>query len=148
MSPRCAAASTPTYVKDSGQSVWSDAREPSTPVLLIRWTTLADVATEHGMWYHVDGAFGALAHLSPELRPMLRGMERADSLAFDLHKWVYLPFEVGCVLVRDPEAHHQTFALTPAYLTHGDRGLAAGPILVQRIRHPAHAEVSARSKCG
>jgi glutamate/tyrosine decarboxylase-like PLP-dependent enzyme len=87
---------------------------------------LADVAADHGMWYHVDGAFGALAHVSPMLKSQVRGMERADSVAFDLHKWVYLPFEVGCVLVRDPQAHHRTFALTPAYLAHGDRGLASG----------------------
>ena len=81
------------------------------------------------MWLHVDGAFGALAALSPELRPLVTGMERADSLAFDLHKWMYLPFEVGCLLVRDAEAHRRTFSLTPDYLAHGgERGLAAGSI--------------------
>ncbi len=87
---------------------------------------LADIAAEYGMWYHVDGAFGALAYLSPDMRSALRGLERADSLAFDLHKWVYLPFEVGCTLVRDGEAHYRTFTLTPDYLKHQDRGLAAG----------------------
>jgi glutamate/tyrosine decarboxylase-like PLP-dependent enzyme len=87
---------------------------------------LADIAAEFGMWYHVDGAFGALAYLSPEAKPLLKGMERADSLSFDLHKWVYLPFEVGCTLVRDAEAHYRTFTLTPDYLEHGERGLAAG----------------------
>lgn len=88
---------------------------------------LADVAAEHGLWLHVDGAFGALAYLSPSLRPLLRGMERADSLAFDLHKWVYLPFEVGCVLVRDADAHRRAFSLHPDYLKVVERGLAAGP---------------------
>lgn len=87
---------------------------------------LADIAAEYGLWYHVDGAFGALAYLSPAMRPALRGLERADSLAFDLHKWVYLPFEVGCTLVRDGEAHYRTFTLTPDYLKRQDRGLAAG----------------------
>jgi aromatic-L-amino-acid decarboxylase len=87
---------------------------------------LADIAAEFGMWYHIDGAFGALAYLSPAMRPALKGLERADSLAFDLHKWVYLPFEVGCTLVRDGEAHYRTFTLTPDYLVHQDRGLAAG----------------------
>jgi aromatic-L-amino-acid/L-tryptophan decarboxylase len=89
---------------------------------------LADIAGEYGLWFHVDGAFGALAYLSPELRPLLAGIERADSLAFDLHKWGYLPFEVGCVLVRDAEAHRRTFALRPDYLQHAERGLAGGSI--------------------
>ncbi len=87
---------------------------------------LADIAAQYGMWFHVDGAFGSLATLSPELRPRLKGMERSDSLAFDLHKWFYLPFEAGCVIVRDREAHLRTFTLTPAYLAHGQRGLAGG----------------------
>ncbi|HUP27373.1 MAG TPA: pyridoxal-dependent decarboxylase [Chloroflexia bacterium] len=89
---------------------------------------LADIAAQHGMWYHVDGAFGALAYLSPELRPLLAGMDRSDSLAFDLHKWIYLPFEAGCVLVRDREAHLRTFTLTPPYLVHATRGLAGGDV--------------------
>ena len=89
---------------------------------------LADIAAEHNLWYHVDGAFGALAYLSPALRPLLAGMERADSLAFDLHKWVYLPFEAGCVLVQDRDAHHRTFTLTPDYLKHAERGTASGPV--------------------
>ncbi|HYP39976.1 MAG TPA: aminotransferase class I/II-fold pyridoxal phosphate-dependent enzyme [Chloroflexia bacterium] len=89
---------------------------------------LADIAEEHGMWFHVDGAFGALAYLSPDLRHMVQGLERADSVAFDLHKWLYLPFEAGCVLVHDREAHKRTFALVPDYLKHGDRGTASGPM--------------------
>jgi glutamate/tyrosine decarboxylase-like PLP-dependent enzyme len=87
---------------------------------------LADIAAEHGLWFHVDGAFGALAWLVPELRPRLAGMERADSLAFDLHKWLYLPFEAGCILVRDEELHRNTFTVQPAYLKHADRGTAGG----------------------
>jgi len=87
---------------------------------------LAGIAADYGMWYHVDGAFGALAYLSPDLRGELAGMERADSLAFDLHKWVYVPFEAGCVLVRDEQAHRHTFSLTPDYLKHADRGIAGG----------------------
>ncbi|MDQ6693699.1 MAG: pyridoxal-dependent decarboxylase, partial [Chloroflexota bacterium] len=89
---------------------------------------LADIAAEYDMWYHVDGAFGALAYMSPDLRPLLKGMERADSLAFDLHKWVYVPFEAGCILVRSREAHLQTFTLHPAYLQHAGRGTAGGPL--------------------
>jgi glutamate/tyrosine decarboxylase-like PLP-dependent enzyme len=87
---------------------------------------LADIASQYGMWYHIDGAFGSLAYLSPDLRDMLKGLNRADSLAFDLHKWVYVPFEAGCILVRDEPAHRRTFSLTPDYLQHADRGVAAG----------------------
>ncbi|HEX9178910.1 MAG TPA: aminotransferase class V-fold PLP-dependent enzyme, partial [Burkholderiales bacterium] len=87
---------------------------------------LAAISAREGLWFHADGAFGALAALSPELRPRLQGMERADSLAFDMHKWMYLPYEVGCVLVRDAGAQRRTFAVEPDYLTRHQRGLAAG----------------------
>jgi glutamate/tyrosine decarboxylase-like PLP-dependent enzyme len=75
---------------------------------------------------HVDGAFGALAALAPSLRPLVSGMERADSLAFDLHKWGFLPYEIACVLVKDREAHERTFSVTPSYLTDEGRGVIAG----------------------
>lgn len=87
---------------------------------------LAEVCAEEDLWFHVDGAFGALARLAPALRERVEGLELADSLAFDLHKWMYLPFEVACVLVRDAEAHREAFALTPSYLTPSARGVIAG----------------------
>lgn len=87
---------------------------------------LADLCAEEGLWLHVDGAFGALAALSPKLRPQVRGMERADSLSFDLHKWMYLPFEIACLLVRDGEAHRAAFAQTASYISALDRGVIAG----------------------
>lgn len=89
---------------------------------------LARIAEREGIWYHVDGAFGAIAALDPGLRPRLDGMERADSVAFDLHKWMYVPYEAGCILVRDAAAHRATFSLTPGYLARAHRGLAAGEI--------------------
>jgi len=89
---------------------------------------IADLCAAEGMWFHVDGAFGALAYWSEKLRPIVRGMERADSLAFDLHKWGYMPYEIGCVLVRDREAHRATFATGASYLTAMERGPAAGGI--------------------
>src|SRR4029077_14789756 len=61
---------------------------------------LAALARREGLHFHVDGAIGALAALSPELRPLLRGIEEADSLAFDPHKWGHFPIEAGYVLVR------------------------------------------------
>ncbi len=87
---------------------------------------LADICERERLWFHVDGAFGALATLSPVLRPLLAGMDRADSIAFDLHKWMYMPYEVGCVLVRRENDHRLAFSLTPEYLAHTERGLAAG----------------------
>ena len=87
---------------------------------------LARACKEEGLWFHVDGAFGALARLSEKLRGMVAGIEEADSLAFDLHKWMYLPFEVGCVLVRDAEAHVRTFAAKQNYFGDGERGVIGG----------------------
>lgn len=87
---------------------------------------LAAVCREEGLWFHVDGAFGALAALVPDLRHLVGGLDQADSLAFDLHKWLYMPYEVGCTLVRDQKAHRATFNVTPAYLASFDRGIAAG----------------------
>jgi len=83
---------------------------------------LAEICAEEDLWLHVDGAFGAWAALSPDAGHLVAGMERADSLAFDLHKWMYMPYEIGCVLVRDEQAHRQAFSLTPAYLAHGKGG--------------------------
>ena len=87
---------------------------------------LADICEEQGLWFHVDGAFGALVRFSPKFRHLVDGLARADSLAFDLHKWMYFPFEVGCVLVKDGEAHRDTFAMAPSYLAASDRGVIAG----------------------
>ncbi len=87
---------------------------------------LAEVCAAEGLWFHVDGAFGALAYWSERLRPALAGMERADSIAFDLHKWAYLPFEVGCVLVRDAAAHTAAFETAATYLSSMERGPAVG----------------------
>lgn len=87
---------------------------------------LADLAQREGLWFHVDGAFGATAILAPSIAPRLKGIERADSIAFDFHKWLHAPYDAGCVLVRDGELHRSTFASTPSYLTRMPRGLAAG----------------------
>jgi glutamate/tyrosine decarboxylase-like PLP-dependent enzyme len=88
---------------------------------------IAGIAAAHNLWFHVDGAFGATACVSPRLRPLLAGIERADSLAFDFHKWAQVPYDAGCVLVRDPKIHIETFAQSLAYLTHAERGLAGNP---------------------
>ncbi len=87
---------------------------------------LRQLCDEEALWLHVDGAFGALLKLSPKYRHLVRGAELADSLAFDLHKWMYLPFEVGCVLVRDAEMHRAAFATPASYLEGAERGMLAG----------------------
>lgn len=91
-------------------------------------SALAVFCRAEDLWFHVDGAFGAIAAITPTLRPLLRGMEQADSLAFDLHKWMYMPYDVACTLVRWPEKHRSTFGHQATYLDSYDRGLTAGPI--------------------
>lgn len=87
---------------------------------------LADIAEAEKLWLHVDGAFGALTRLSVALAPLTHGLERADSVAFDFHKWAHVPYDAGFLLVRDREAHKGTFAAPAAYLSRAPRGLAAG----------------------
>jgi glutamate/tyrosine decarboxylase-like PLP-dependent enzyme len=87
---------------------------------------LADLCSEEDLWFHVDGAIGAVAVLAEKVKPRLAGLERADSIALDLHKWMHIPFEAGCVIVRSDKAHRNAFSLTPEYLAHETRGLAAG----------------------
>jgi aromatic-L-amino-acid decarboxylase len=87
---------------------------------------LAEIAAEQGLWLHVDGAFGALAILSPEHRGRLAGIERADSLAFDFHKWLHVQYDAGCVLVRRGDLQRAAFGFHAGYLERAPRGLAGG----------------------
>ncbi len=89
-------------------------------------TLLADVAAAEKMWFHIDGAYGALGMLSPEIAPLLKGLERADSIAFDFHKWGQVPYDAGFLIVRDGTLHYDTFAAPAAYLRREARGLAGG----------------------
>lgn len=91
---------------------------------------LADVCEQENLWLHVDGAFGAWAVLVPKVKDQLAGMERADSLAFDLHKWMYMPYEIGCILVRHKQKHRDAFFLRPDYLARieGGRGMTGGDL--------------------
>ena len=88
---------------------------------------IADVAERETLWFHLDGAFGAMAALSPDTRDLVSGMERADSVAFDFHKWMYVPYEAGCVLIRDAAAHRAAFTVHADYLRPLPRGTAAQP---------------------
>ena len=77
---------------------------------------LADLCAEQDLWLHVDGAYGAPAVLWPAARPLLAGLGRADSLVLDPHKWLFQPYEVGCLLVREPGLLERTFGLGGVYL--------------------------------
>ena len=91
---------------------------------------LAELCKKEKLWFHIDGAFGAWARLSSKAKNLVAGLELADSLALDLHKWMYMPYEIGCVLVRDEKHHRKAFALTPDYLAHGEgeRGATGGDL--------------------
>jgi glutamate/tyrosine decarboxylase-like PLP-dependent enzyme len=87
---------------------------------------LAALCREEKLWFHVDGAYGALGVLAPEIAPRLTGLSRADSIAFDFHKWGQVPYDAGFLIVRDGAQHRATFAAPAAYLRRETRGLAAG----------------------
>jgi len=89
---------------------------------------IADICDRENLWFHVDGAIGAVAILADNVQGQLSGMERADSIALDLHKWMHIPFEAGCVVIRNSSAHRDSFALVPEYLDReaDDGGMASG----------------------
>jgi aromatic-L-amino-acid/L-tryptophan decarboxylase len=89
-------------------------------------TAISEICRAEGLWFHVDGAFGALCSLNENLKPLVRGIEKSDSIAFDVHKWMYIQYDAGCVLVRDGRLHKDAFAAHPDYLQHTERGLAGG----------------------
>ncbi len=91
---------------------------------------IADFCQGESLWFHVDGAIGAVAVLADNVREQLAGIERADSIALDLHKWMHIPFEAGCVIIRDAPAHRDSFALVPEYLQReaDAGGLASGKV--------------------
>jgi aromatic-L-amino-acid/L-tryptophan decarboxylase len=120
------------------QAIYDDRRNGFTPFVVIGsvgtvdtgtiddLTSLANLCQRENLWFHVDGAYGALAILAPDLSPRLKGIERADSLAFDFHKWGQVPYDAGFILVRNGQLHQKTFDSSAAYLKREVRGLAAG----------------------
>jgi aromatic-L-amino-acid/L-tryptophan decarboxylase len=89
---------------------------------------LATLCREEQLWFHVDGAYGALGILSPAIASRLKGIEDADSIALDFHKWGQVPYDAGFLMVRDGERHREAFAAPAAYLRRETRGLAAGSL--------------------
>jgi aromatic-L-amino-acid decarboxylase len=125
-------------VSDLRAQIEADRRDELVPFLLVATAGtvntgaidplpgLAEVAREHGLWLHVDGAYAALGMLAPDVAPLLAGLERADSLAFDFHKWGQVPYDAGYFLARDGAFMLDAFAAPAAYLRRAERGLAAG----------------------
>ncbi|MEV4289757.1 pyridoxal-dependent decarboxylase [Nonomuraea bangladeshensis] len=109
-----AAGRRPFCVAGSAGTVNSGAVDPL--------DAIADVAAEHGLWFHVDGAYGALGVLAEGAAPHYAGLERADSLALDPHKWLGVPVGCGCALLRDPGAARAAFSLVPSYLVDDNAG--------------------------
>jgi aromatic-L-amino-acid decarboxylase len=77
---------------------------------------IARICSERGLWFHADGACGALGAMLPEKKALFSGLEKADSVTLDPHKWLYIPYECGCVLVRDPEKLRRAFSMNAPYL--------------------------------
>ena len=83
---------------------------------------IADVCQQEQLWFHVDAAYGGPAVLADDLRPLFAGIDRADSIAFDPHKWLYTPHSGGCALIRDGSKQGVSFLVAPAYI-HEDKEL-------------------------
>lgn len=92
-------------------------------------SAIGALCKREGLWFHVDGCIGALIRIAPHNRGLVAGLEQADSLALDPHKWMHTPFEAGCALVRDAKRHRDTFAIHGEYLEEKPRGLASGEFL-------------------
>ncbi len=78
--------------------------------------SIGNICHEHDVWFHVDAAYGGFAMLSPKLKPLLKGIECADSIALDPHKWLFIPYEAGCVLVKNQAHLKQTFTMRSSYI--------------------------------
>jgi glutamate/tyrosine decarboxylase-like PLP-dependent enzyme len=91
---------------------------------------LGKICKKENLWFHIDGAFGVWAALVPSAKKRIFGLDHADSLALDLHKWMYMPYEIGCILIRNEPDHFKTFSLMPEYLSRdkSDRGLIGGAL--------------------
>jgi len=100
---------------------------------------IADVAAREGLWLHVDAAYAGSAAICPEYRALMPGMERADSLVVNPHKWLFTPVDCSVLFLRDPDALRAAFALTPEYLRTAEQGTATnlmdyGPQMGRRFR--------------
>jgi aromatic-L-amino-acid decarboxylase len=91
---------------------------------------IADLASRYGLWFHVDAAWGGAAVLSPMLKPAISGIERADSVTWDAHKWLSVPMGAGMFFCRHPEALRRAFAISTSYMPKGSGEEAVDPYTV------------------
>ncbi|MBS0654466.1 MAG: cytochrome D ubiquinol oxidase subunit I [Verrucomicrobia bacterium] len=130
----------PMNVEDLQAAVDKDRSEGLQPFIVIANAGTVDTGAiddlqalhrfckKEKLWFHIDGAIGALGMLSPRIAPLLKGIEHADSIALDFHKWGQVPYEAGFILVRDAKKQLETFAAEGAYLKRAKKGMAAGDI--------------------
>ncbi len=119
---------------------------------------LAALAREEKLWLHVDAATAGVAHASPRLRPALRGLGDADSIGLDLHKWMNMPYDVGCVLVRDPQHMQRSFLAasgnpeeaptwSPSYGLQGSRAFRSLKVWLSLKQHGLDRYVRMFERC-
>jgi aromatic-L-amino-acid decarboxylase len=82
---------------------------------------IAGICRQYGLWFHIDGAYGIPAAVVPDLKALFAGVEEADSIALDPHKWLYCPLEAGCALVKDPNHLLETYSAHPVYYNFDNR---------------------------
>ena len=129
MSPRSSSARSPRIARPVGVRSASSPRQGTVNTGAIDdLNELGRIARREGLWLHVDGAFGASLAVSHRLRHLIDGIEHADSIAFDFHKWFYVPYDVGCLLVRDEANLRDSFSPPASYLSKLDRGIAGGGV--------------------
>ena len=90
---------------------------------------IAQLCQKYDIWFHVDGCIGAFLRIAPKHRHLCDGIDLADSIALDPHKWLHTPFEAGCVLIRDAKRHFETLEMHGEYLQMQTRGVIAGKFL-------------------
>jgi len=78
--------------------------------------SIANICHKHNLWFHIDAAYGGFAAMSKNLKPLLQGIESADSVALDPHKWLFIPYEAGCILIKNPSYMTQTFSMKTHYI--------------------------------
>jgi aromatic-L-amino-acid decarboxylase len=114
------AGATPAIVVGNAGTVNTGAIDPLDEI--------ADFCRREGLWFHADGAYGAMARIAPELSPLFSGLERADSIAADPHKWLYVPYEAGAALVRESGRLGAAFRKFPEYLASDPESPFPGPV--------------------
>jgi aromatic-L-amino-acid/L-tryptophan decarboxylase len=109
------------------QAILKDRKDGCTPIMVIGnagdvstgavddLKSIGTICKKYNLWFHIDGAYGITAAVIPKLKGLFAGIEDADSIALDPHKWLYSPLEAGCILVKDPNVLIETYSTHPVY---------------------------------